>query len=393
MSEIDPRRDADAMASQLVTWRRQIHQHPELGFEEEKTSAFVAERLRELGLEVRTGLAYTGVVGILRAGRKTDAAVLLRADMDALPVQEVEGREYGSKIAGKMHACGHDGHTAMLLGAATLLAPRAAELARDVVFCFQPGEEGMGGAERMIDEGVLDMVETGSVFGLHLWAGAEVGTALVRPGPAMAAQDEFEARIIGVGGHGAIPQTAIDPIVAAAQAVTALQGIVSRNVDPVETAVVTVGSFQAGQAANIIPDAAHLRGTLRSFSEEVRDLLKRRVREVLEGTAAATGCRAEFELKPGYPTLVNDPESARLAGRLAGEVFGQDNVVEHPPIAAAEDFSYFLQNRPGAFVFVGSSNESKGITAPHHSPRFDVDEDALPRGTELLVRLALEPAP
>ena len=392
MSNIDPRKEADALAPRLVSWRRRLHQHPELGFEEEKTSAFVAEQLRELGLEVHTGLAHTGVVGILRAGQKKDPAVLLRADMDALPVQEVEGREYGSKIPGKMHACGHDGHTAMLLGAATVLAPRAAQLARDVVFCFQPGEEGMGGAEKMIDEGVLEMTETSSVFGLHLWAGTEVGTALVRPGPAMAAQDEFEARIVGVGGHGAIPQTTIDPIVAVAQAVTALQGVVSRNVDPVETAVVTVGSLHAGDAANVIPDFARLQGTLRSFTGEVRELLKRRVREVLEGTAAASGCRVEFELKPGYPPLVNDPASARLAARLAGEVFGAEQVIEHPPIAASEDFSYFLQERPGAFVFVGAKNEAKGITAPHHSPRFDVDEDALPRGTELLVRLALTPA-
>ena len=391
MSEIDPRKESDALAPRLVAWRRQLHQHPELGFEEEKTAAFVAENLRELGLEVRTGLAHTGVVGILRAGQKKDPAVLLRADMDALPVHEVEGREYGSKVPGKMHACGHDGHTAMLLGAATLLAPHAAELTRDVVFCFQPGEEGMGGAEKMIDEGVLEITETGSVFGLHLWAGTEIGTALVRPGPAMAAQDEFEARIVGVGGHGAIPQTTIDPIVAAAQAVTALQGVVSRNVDPVETAVVTVGSLHAGHAANVIPDFALLQGTLRSFTEEVRELLKRRVREVLEGTAAATGCRAEFELKPGYPAVVNDPASARLAARVAGEVFGTERVVEHPPIAASEDFSYFLQQRPGAFVFVGANNEAKGITAPHHSPRFDIDEDALPRGTELLVRLALTP--
>ena len=389
MSDLDPRKEADALAPRLVAWRRRLHQHPELGFEEEKTAAFVAENLRELGLEVHTGLAHTGVVGILRAGQKKDPAVLLRADMDALPVHEVEGREYGSKIPGKMHACGHDGHTAMLLGAATLLAPRAAQLSRDVVFCFQPGEEGMGGAEKMIDEGVLEITETSSVFGLHLWAGTEIGTALVRPGPAMAAQDEFEARIVGVGGHGAIPQTTIDPIVAAAQAVTALQGVVSRNVDPVETAVVTVGSLHAGDAANVIPDFARLQGTMRSFTEEVRELLKRRVREVLEGTAAATGCRAEFELKPGYPATVNDPASARLAARVAGEVFGTERVIEHPPIAASEDFSYFLQERPGAFIFVGANNEAKGITAPHHSPRFDVDEDALPRGTELLVRLAL----
>ena len=392
MSEIDPRKEADALVPRLVAWRRQLHQHPELGFEEEQTSAFVAERLRELGLEVHTGLAHTGVVGILRAAQKKEAGVLLRADMDALPIQEVEGREYGSKIPGKMHACGHVGHTAMLLGAATVLAPRAEQLTHDVIFCFQPGEEGMGGAEKMIDEGVLEIVETGSAFGLHLWAGTEVGTALVRPGPAMAAQDEFEARIIGVGGHGAIPQSTIDPIVAAAQAVTALQSVVSRNVDPVETAVVTIGSLHAGEAPNVIPDFARLQGTLRSFTEEVRELLKRRVREVLEGTASASGCRVEFELKPGYPAVVNDPASARLAARLAGEVFGVEHVIEHPPIAASEDFSYFLQNRPGAFVFVGSSNEAKGITAQHHSPRFDVDEDALPRGTELLVRLALEPA-
>ena len=392
MSEIDPRKEADALAPRLVAWRRQLHQHPELGFEEEQTSAFVAARLRELGLEVHTGLAHTGVVGILRATQKKEAGVLLRADMDALPIQEVEGREYGSKIPGKMHACGHDGHTAMLLGAATVLAPRAEQLARDVIFCFQPGEEGMGGAEKMIDEGVLEIVETGSAFGLHLWAGAEVGSALVRPGPAMAAQDEFEARIIGVGGHGAIPQSTIDPIVATAQAITALQSVVSRNVDPVETAVVTIGSMHAGEAPNVIPDFARLQGTLRSFTEEVRELLKRRVREVLEGTASASGCRVEFELKPGYPAVVNDPASARLAARLAGEVFGAEHVIEHPPIAASEDFSYFLQNRPGAFVFVGSSNEAKGITAQHHSPRFDVDEDALPRGTELLVRLALAPA-
>jgi amidohydrolase len=392
VSKIDPRTEADAMAPKLVEWRRHLHQHPELGFEEEKTSAFVADRLRELGLEVHTGLAHTGVVGILRAAQKKDAAVLLRADMDALPVQEVEGRAYGSKIPGKMHACGHDGHTAMLLGAATVLAPRADQLSRDVVFCFQPAEEGMGGAEKMIEEGVLDLVETGSAFGLHLWAGAEVGTALVRPGPAMAAQDEFEARIVGVGGHGAMPQTTTDPIIAAAQAVTALQGIVSRNVDPVETAVVTVGSFQAGEAANVIPDFACLKGTLRSFTVEIREMLKRRVREVLDGTAAAAGCRAEIEFKPGYPATVNDPAAARKAAGLAGEVFGKDRVVEHPPIAASEDFSYFLQERPGAFVFVGSGNEAKGITAPHHSPRFDVDEDALPRGTELLLRLALAPA-
>jgi len=382
------RNDADGIATDLVAWRRRIHQNPELGFEERETSRLVVETLEKLGLEVRK-LAGTGVAGILRASGADGPGILLRADMDALPVQEVEGREYGSRVAGKMHACGHDGHTAMLLGAATLLSRRTEQLRRDVVFCFQPAEEGLGGAERMIDDGVLEIVETGSVFALHLWSGTEVGTVMMRPGPAMAAVDEFEARIVGRGGHGALPHTAIDPIVAASQAVIALQAIVSRNVDPVETAVVTVGSLHAGSAHNVIPDDARLLGTLRSFSDEVRELLRRRTREVIESTAAAAGCTAEFELRHGYPAVVNDADSIERARVLAADVFGEGNVIEHPPMAAAEDFSFYLNQRPGAFIFVGAGNQARGIDAPHHSPRFDIDEAALPRGSELLARLAL----
>lgn len=385
------KQDADALAAQLVDWRRDFHRHPELGFEEVRTSGKVVERLEQLGLDVRTGIAETGVVAILRAPNATGPAVLLRADMDALPIQEVDGREYGSQVANRMHACGHDGHTSMLLGAANLLCARRDQLPQDVVFCFQPAEEGGGGGQKMVEAGVLDLVPTGVVYGLHLWSPSEVGTIEVRPGPAMAAVDEFEARIVGRGGHGAIPHVTRDPIVAAAQAITILQSVVSRNVDPIQPAVVTIGSVQAGSATNVIPDDARLLGTMRSFSEEVRGLLRERVREVLEQVAGAAGCRVEFKLRCGYPAVVNDARAAELARLKAAEVVGEQNVIEPPPMAAAEDFSFFLQKRPGAFIFVGAGNESKGITAPHHSPRFDIDEAALPRGAELLARLALHP--
>lgn len=383
------REEVGRLAPRVVEWRRALHRHPELGFEEHRTAAFVEERLRELGLEVHTGLAHTGVAGILRAGRAERAAVLLRADMDALPIQEVEGREYGSEIAGRMHACGHDGHTAMLLGAATLLASRREELRRDVLFCFQPGEEGQGGGRLMIEEGILDLLDVESVFGLHLWSPVEAGKLQVRPGPMMAAQDEFSVRVIGRGGHAALPHTTLDPIVAGAHVVTALQTVVSRFVDPVAPAVLSVGSFHAGTAGNVIPEEAHLEGTLRSFTDEVRELLRHRAKEAAVGAAAAVGCRAEFEVRPGYPAVVNDPAAVEALRSVAAEVFGESQVEQLEPIAAAEDFAYFLRERPGAFAFLGAGNQQRGITAPHHSPRFDIDESVLPRGVELFVRLAL----
>jgi amidohydrolase len=354
-----------------------------------RTSGIVAERLRELGLEVKTGLARTGVVGILRAKQPRGRAVLLRADMDALPIQEVPGREYGSTIDGRMHACGHDGHTAMLLGAAELVVGCRDELTRDVVFCFQPAEEGQGGGRRMIEEGVLDLVDTGSAFALHLWTPAEAGILQVRPGPMMAAQDEFRARIVGRGGHGALPHRTRDPIVAAAQAIVQLQSVVARRVDPVEPAVVTIGSIEAGSAANVIPDDARLKGTLRSFSEEVRDLLRGCVPEILDAAARGCRCRSEFEIDPGFPAVVNDAQAVEQVREVATPVFGAENVHEPPPMAASEDFSYFLQKLPGAFVFLGAGNAERGITAQHHSPEFDIDESVLPRGAELLARLAL----
>jgi amidohydrolase len=395
LSDPDLRQGADRLAAEIVGWRRDLHRHPELGFEEHRTAERVAERLRDLGLEVRTGVAGTGVLGLLRAGSASapTPAVLLRADMDALPIQEIDGREYGSTVPGRMHACGHDGHVAMLLGAATLLSARRTSLTRDVLFCFQPAEEGLGGAERMIEDGALSWVEVGSAYALHLWSGTPAGVAQVRSGPMMAAQDEFGVRIVGRGGHGALPHLCRDPIVAAAQAVAALQAVVARAVDPIEAAVVTVGTIHAGTAPNVIPEVAEISGTLRSFTPAVRETLRQRVGAVFEGTARAGGCRAELELRPGFPAVVNDPVAVAVARQAARAVFGAAGVEEPAPLAAAEDFAYFLQKRPGAFLLVGARNEARGITASHHSPSFDIDESVLPRGAELLARLALHPGP
>jgi amidohydrolase len=390
MIDDDLKRDAERLMPELVAWRRELHRHPELGFEEHRTARFVESRLRDLGLEPWTGIAETGVVAILRAPEALGAPVLLRADMDALPIQEVEGRDYGSEVPGKMHACGHDGHMAMLLGAATLLASRKDRLRHDVVLCFQPGEEGFGGALRMIEEGLLDKTGTGSAYALHLWSPSEAGTLLVRPGVIMAAQDEFVARVVGRGGHGALPHTTRDPIVAAALAISALQTVVSREIDPIETAVVSVGSFHAGSAPNVIPDFAELKGTLRSFDKGVRLQVRNRVAEVLEGVVRAAGCRLELDMQEGYPPVVNDPAAVESARASARRVFGDANVHEPAPMAAAEDFSYFLERVPGAFMLIGAGNAERDITAPHHSPRFDIDESVLPRGAEMLARLALE---
>jgi len=384
--------EAESLGPELVRWRRDLHRHPELGFEERRTAEFVAARLHALGCELRTEVAVTGVVGLLRAPRTADAGVLLRADMDALPIQEVAGREYGSTVAGRMHACGHDGHVAMLLGAATLLARRRERLVRDVVLCFQPAEEGPGGGERMIREGVLEWVPVGEAYALHLWSPFERGTVHVRSGPIMAAQDEFRVRIVGRGGHGAQPHLAADPIVGAAQALVALQSVVARAVDPLQAAVVTVGSLHAGSAPNVIPDEARFQGTLRSFTDDVRQRLRERVPAAIDGAARSVGCRSEFELVPGYPATVNDPAAAALVREVAGRVVGEASVLETPPLTAAEDFAYFLRERPGAFVLVGAGDPARGIVAPHHSPDFDIDEAVLPLGAELLARIALHPA-
>lgn len=381
---------AEAEAAAIVGWRRQLHRIPELGFEEFRTAEFVAGQLEGWGLETRRGVAGTGVVARLRAESPGDSAVLLRADMDALPIEETPGREYGSTVSGRMHACGHDGHMAMLLGAAKLLLSARARLRRDVIFCFQPGEEGHGGALRMIEAGVLDWFDVGCVFALHLWSPYPAGTLHVRSGPIMAAQDEFQAKFHGRGGHGAVPHDAIDPIVVAAHAVTALQTVVSRSIDPLAAAVVSVGRLHGGTAPNVIPDWAELHGTLRAFDEGVRERVRNRVRQVLEGVASAGECWLEYALQPGYPAVVNAAEEAAALRRAAESIFGVQGVVEARPLMAAEDFAYFLRERPGAFALLGAGNPGRGIDAPHHSPRFDIEESVLHRGAELLARIVLD---
>ena len=381
-----------ALIQRITGWRRALHRMPELGFEERRTAAFVEARLREIGLtEIRTGVAKTGVVATIRASKgNKDGAILLRADMDALPVQEVDGREYGSETPGRMHACGHDGHMAMLLGAAAILSGQKDKLKQDVVLCFQPAEEGAGGGREMVEGGELDLTGVSRAFAIHLWSLYPAGTVHTRPGPIMAAQDEFTAWFRGRGGHGAAPHNTRDPIVAASLGVVALQAVVSRFVDPLSPAVATVGSMHGGSACNIIPETVELIGTLRSFDPDVRLLLRERVEEAFAGAARSGGCELEFEIRPGYPAVVNDTESANIVSSIAGRLFGKEKVFETPPLAASEDFAYFLQKVPGAFILLGAGNEARGITAPHHSPQFDIDESALPKGAELLAALAME---
>jgi amidohydrolase len=387
---VEPNVVPENLANDIVAWRRHLHRYPELGFEEHKTAAFVAERLKTLGLEVHTGVAETGVVGVLRAPSADLDAVLLRADMDALPIQEVPGREYGSNISGKMHACGHDGHMAMLLGAATLLVRDRALLRRDVVFCFQPAEEGRGGAREMVRAEILPRFGVGRAFALHLWSPFPVGTLHVRSGPIMAAQDEFEAIVHGAGGHGAAPHMARDPVLAASLAVVATQNVVSRFVDPIEPAVVTVGRITGGSAPNVIPETAELAGTMRSFAESVRIDLRERVEAAMRGAASSCGCELDFRIRPGYPAVVNDRVAVVELRDAATRILGAERVVEADPLAASEDFAYFLKEVPGAFALLGAGNVERGIVAPHHSPEFDLDESVLPVGARILREVAIE---
>ncbi|ARU61323.1 hypothetical protein CBW65_10175 [Tumebacillus avium] len=366
----------------LVETRRDLHRHPELGFQEVRTSGIVAEWLRGLGLEVETGIAQTGVVGRLRGGRP-GKTVALRADMDALPIQDLKTCDYASQVPGKMHACGHDAHTTIVLGAATLLSELREQIAGDVLFIFQPAEEGPGGAAPMIEAGVLEGVDM--AFGIHMAPIAPVGIVAVSPGPVMASADEFRLTIRGKGGHAAYPHMALDVIPVAAQVVTALQQIVSRAVDPTKTAVLTIGTIQGGTKSNVIADSVELTGTVRTFDPLLREELPKRIESIVSGIAAGFGASYELDYQFKYPVLINHGEAAQLMREVGVELFGEGRVLDVPPQMTGEDFAYFLQKVPGCFTFLGCKHPEPLVADYNvHHPAFDIDERVLPLGVQLL---------
>jgi hippurate hydrolase len=371
---------------EITAWRRDIHQHPELLYDVHRTAAFVADRLREFGCdEVATGLGKTGVVGVIKgkkaAGNGDIKVIGLRADMDALPIEEATDLPYASKTPGKMHACGHDGHTAMLLGAARYLA-ETRNFAGEAVVIFQPAEEGGAGADAMIKDGLMDRFGIEQVYGMHNGPGIPLGAFAIRPGPIMAATDELNITIHGLGGHASRPHKCIDSVLVGAQLITALQQIVSRNVDPLESAVISVCEFHAGTARNVIPQTAELRGTIRTLTPEVRELVRKRIGEVTAGVAQITGAKIDLDIKRGYPVTVNHPAQTDRATEIARAVAGADNVHETPPLMGAEDFSFMLEARPGAFIFCGN-----GDSAGLHHPAYNFNDEAILYGTSFWIKL------
>ncbi|MTI95116.1 MAG: amidohydrolase [Firmicutes bacterium] len=378
---------------QLVEWRRWCHQHPGIGYEVEETAEYIAQKLRQWDIEVETGVGKSGVVGIVR-GAKPGPVIGIRADMDALPVTEANEHEYVSKYPGKMHACGHDGHVAMALGAAKLLAEMRQDLSGTFVIIFQPAEEGLGGAKAMIDDGVLSRHKVQAIVGGHLGLIAKeltAGQVGVCYGPMMAATYSFEANVIGKGGHGAMPHETVDPIVIAAEVVSAWQRIVSREISPLHPAVLTVGKIQGGSTHNIIPPQVDMLGTIRYFHQPAGDKLRNRMEQVLANICKAWGAEYNFSYGDGYPPVVNDKQFTQLFAETAEVLVGSENVVElTTPTMGGEDMSFFLQQVPGTFFFLGAGNPDKGIVYPHHHPKFDLDEDVLWMGTALLAGTALE---
>jgi amidohydrolase len=381
---VDLLSEAQSLFDYTRDMRRDFHAHPETGFHEVRTAGIVVRELNALGLETHTGIAETGVVALLE-GAKPGPVVLVRADMDALPINEETGAVYASQNPGAMHACGHDGHTAVLLTVAKILHSRRDELSGTVKFMFQPAEEGMGGAEQMLAAGVLANPRVDIALGLHIWNERHVGWYGIPNGPAMAGAEIFKIKVIGKGGHGAAPQFAIDPVLAAAQIVSSLQGIAARNVAPMQTAVVSVCTIHGGDAFNVIPPLVELTGTIRSFEPQVRERILQRFDETVRGVAGAMGCAVEIDMQCLTPATINHPEIATVVQAAAGQLFPQGNIDPANYVTmGSEDFAFVLDKVPGCFFFIGSANLEKGFDAAHHNPKFDFDEVVLPRAVALM---------
>jgi amidohydrolase len=380
---------ARGMAGEIVADRRDIHAHPELGYKENRTSELVADRLSKLGIDVRTGVGGTGVIGVMEGG-KAGKTVLLRADMDGLPIQEVSERPYTSQNAGVMHACGHDGHTAMLLAAAKMLTERRSRLKGTVKFMFQPAEEGGFGAVKMLEDGLMDAPNVDAAFALHVDSLLEAGQVQVQPGAMFAAADRYTILVRGKGGHAAAPNLTVDPVVVAAHIVIALQTLISREIAPHERAVITLAELHAGTAENIIPDTVEIKGTMRNYNPQLREYLQGRIRELSAGIAGAMRASVEVDWRPGYPPLVNHESGAALVTEVAEREIGPGTAVVREPTMGAEDFSYLLERVPGAMFRLGTRMEEWTTRKPHHTADFDMDESALPVGTAMLAATAIE---
>jgi len=382
---------------ELTGIRRDLHAHPELSFQEQRTATLVADYLKKLGIETHTGLAKTGVVGVIPGKKNGGRGVALRADMDCLPMHEHNSFAHKSKHEGRMHACGHDGHTTMLLGTARYLA-ETRNFEGTAYLVFQPAEEGGGGGQVMVREGLFERFPANEIYALHNWPGLPAGQMAVRAGPVMAATDEVQVTVRGRGGHGAMPHLVVDPVVASAQIISALQTIASRNVEPVDAVVVSICSMQTSQlgAFNVVPDAVKLVGTVRSFRPATRDLAEQRLKQICSKTAEAMGCTAEIAYTRGYPATINSAREAQFAARVGERVFGKGNVItEHEPTMGGEDFSYMLQARPGAYVFISQGRGAGSEAAPCflHNPNYDFNDEVIPLGAGYLAALVEEALP
>ena len=373
-----------ALQEEMTAWRRDIHAHPELGFQERRTSDFVSSKLKSFGVEVHRGIGRTGVVGVLRCG-SSKKSVGLRADMDALPIQEANSFEYKSKIKGHMHACGHDGHTTMLLGAAKYLA-ETKNFDGTVHFIFQPAEEGIGGAKAMVEDGLFKRFPCDAIFGMHNRPGRPLGKFAVRGGPMMAGGAFFDIDITGRGSHGARPEAGVDSVLVASHITTALQSIVARNVRPLDTAVLSVTQIHSGDAYNVIPQTARLSGTVRAFSNEVMALIGRNIARVAEGVAAGFGATAKTDFRPIFAPLINDPQEADYAAEICAEIVGADSVRRDPAlIMASEDFSFMLNEVRGCYINIGNGDGEGACEV--HNPSYDFNDQALPYGAGFFARL------